>query len=162
MQFFVCQQIQLFVYSVLCGIIIGILNEPFRFLRYAGFNSKTEVFIQDIIFMSANAIITFFFTLCFNKGDVRFFIRFGELAGFLLFRYSIGMLTGYVFGFIFFVIKKISVAVKSFFSFILSKLYKTIRFILSRLPLFNKVKKISCHRGKLYCIIIKSTNFFRR
>lgn len=162
MQFFVCQQIQLFVYSVLCGIIIGILNEPFRFLRYAGFNSKTEVFIQDIIFMSANAIITFFFTLCFNKGDVRFFILFGELAGFLLFRYSIGMLTGYVFGFIFFVIKKISVAVKSFFSFILSKLYKTIRFILSRLPLFNKVKKISCHRGKLYCIIIKSTNFFRR
>ena len=119
MQFFVCQQIQLFVYSVLCGIIIGILNEPFRFLRYAGFNSKTEVFIQDIIFMSANAIITFFFTLCFNKGDVRFFILFGELAGFLLFRYSIGMLTGYVFGFIFFVIKKISVAVKSFFSFIL-------------------------------------------
>ncbi|MBQ2444141.1 MAG: spore cortex biosynthesis protein YabQ [Clostridia bacterium] len=162
MQFFVCQQIQLFVYSVLCGIIIGILNEPFRFLRYAGFNSKTEVFIQDIIFMSANAIITFFFTLCFNKGDVRFFILFGELAGFLLFRYSIGMLTGYVFGFIFFVIKKISVAVKSFFSFILSKLYKTIRFILSRLPLFNKVKKFSCHRGKLYCIIIKSTNFFRR
>ena len=162
MQFFVCQQIQLFVYSVLCGIIIGILNEPFRFLRYAGFNSKTEVFIQDIIFMSANAIITFFFTLCFNKGDVRFFILFSELAGFLLFRYSIGMLTGYVFGFIFFVIKKISVAVKSFFSFILSKLYKTIRFILSRLPLFNKVKKFSCHRGKLYCIIIKSTNFFRR
>lgn len=162
MQFFVCQQIQLFVYSVLCGIIIGILNEPFRFLRYAGFNSKTEVFIQDIIFMSANAIITFFFTLCFNKGDVRFFILFGELAGFLLFRYSIGMLTGYVFGFIFLVIKKISVAVKSFFSFILSKLYKTIRFILSRLPLFNKVKKFSCHRGKLYCIIIKSTNFFRR
>ena len=162
MQFFVCQQIQLFVYSVLCGIIIGILNEPFRFLRYAGFNSKTEVFIQDIIFMSANAIITFFFTLCFNKGDVRFFILFGELAGFLLFRYSIGMLTGYVFGFIFFVIKKISVAVKSFFSFILSKLYKTIRFILSRLPLFNKVKKFSCHRGKLYCIIIKSTNFLRR
>ena len=162
MQFFVCQQIQLFVYSVLCGIIIGILNEPFRFLRYAGFNSKTEVFIQDIIFMSANAIITFFFTLCFNKGDVRFFILFGERAGFLLFRYSIGMLTGYVFGFIFFVIKKISVAVKSFFSFILSKLYKTIRFILSRLPLFNKVKKFSCHRGKLYCIIIKSTNFFRR
>ena len=162
MQFFVCQQIQLFVYSVLCGIIIGILNEPFRFLRYAGFNSKTEVFIQDIIFMSANAIITFFFTLCFNKGDVRFFILFGELAGFLLFRYSIGMLTGYVFGFIFFVIKKISVAVKSFFSFMLSKLYKTIRFILSRLPLFNKVKKFSCHRGKLYCIIIKSTNFFRR
>ena len=51
MQFFVCQQIQLFVYSVLCGIIIGILNEPFRFLRYAGFNSKTEVFIQDIIFI---------------------------------------------------------------------------------------------------------------
>ena len=151
MQFFVCQQIQLFVYSVLCGIIIGILNEPFRFLRYAGFNSKTEVFIQDIIFMSANAIITFFFTLCFNKGDVRFFILFGELAGFLLFRYSIGMLTGYVFGFIFFVIKKISVAVKSFFSFILSKLYKTIRFILSRLPLFNKVKKFSCHKGKLFC-----------
>ena len=162
MQFFVCQQIQLFVYSVLCGIIIGILNEPFRFLRYAGFNSKTEVFIQDIIFMSANAIITFFFTLCFNKGDVRFFILFGELAGFLLFRYSIGMLTGYVFGFIFFVIKKISVAVKSFFSFILSKLYKTIRFILSRLPLFNKVKKFSCHKGKLYCIIIKSANIFRR
>ena len=130
MQFFVCQQIQLFVYSVLCGIIIGILNEPFRFLRYAGFNSKTEVFIQDIIFMSANAIITFFFTLCFNKGDVRFFILFGELAGFLLFRYSIGMLTGYVFGFIFFVIKKISVAVKSFFRFLAGSKYLICTFVL--------------------------------
>lgn len=162
MQFVVYQQIQIFFYSMLCGAIIGIVNEPFRFLRYAGFNSKTEIFIQDILFMLINALITFFFTLCFNKGEVRFFILLGELAGFILFRYSIGMLTGYIFKFVFSFIRKISTAVKNALNFILSKIYKTIRFILSKLPLFNKVKKSSCHKGKLYCIILKSSNIFRR
>ena len=162
MQFVVYQQIQIFFYSMLCGVIIGIVNEPFRFLRYAGFNSKTEIFIQDILFMLINALITFFFTLCFNKGEFRFFILLGEISGFILFRYSIGMLTGYILKFVFSFIRKISVAVKNTLSFVLSKIYKTIRFILSKLPLFNKVKKFSCHKGKLYCIIIKSANIFRR
>lgn len=158
MEFFLSQQISIFICAIVGGLLIGIINEPFRFLRYAGFNSKTEIFIQDIIFMLLSAFITFFFSLCYNKGEVRFFIIFGELIGFLIFRYTIGLLTGKIFGFIFAVIRKILYILKKFFNVIVTILTKFLTAILVKIPLFNKKTKKSCHKNKIYCIMSKSIN----
>ena len=162
MQFFLSQQVVIFLYAVLCGLIIGVLNEPFRFLRYSGFNSKTDVFIQDIIFMIISAFITFFFSLCYNKGDVRFFILVGELFGFLLFRYTIGLITGKMFYGIIFSIKLVFSFIKKIFSAIVAILTKLIKPILAKIPLFNKSKKTSCHKSKIYCIILKSAGLLNK
>lgn len=162
MQFFLSQQVMVFLYAILCGLIIGVLNEPFRFLRYSGFNNKTDVFIQDIIFMIASAFITFFFSLCYNKGDIRFFILVGELCGFLLFRYTLGLITGKFFYGINFFIKLVFSFIKKFFSAIVAILTKLIRPILAKIPLFNETKKTSCHKSKIYCIILKSAGLLNK
>ena len=108
MQFFISDQVHIFLMAILCGAILGIINEPFRFLRYMGISDKASVFIQDIAFMLVIAFISFFFALCYNKGELRFFILLGELIGFLIFRYTIGLITGKLFYFLRFCIRKIT------------------------------------------------------
>lgn len=162
MQFFLSQQVTVFWYAILCGLIIGVLNEPFRFLRYSGFNSKIDFFIQDMIFMIISAFITFFFSLCYNKGDVRFFILVGELCGFCLFRYTVGLITGKLFYYTNFLTKLIFSLIKKFFSAILAILTKLIAPILAKIPLFNKTQKTPCHKSKIYCIISKSAGLLNK
>ncbi len=141
---------------------MGILNEPFRFIRYGGFCSKVEVFIQDIIFMMLCGIITFFFSLCYNNGNVRFFILLGELSGFLLFRYTIGMLSGKVFHYLFFSLKIAVYGIQKLFNVILTRIVKILVWLLVKIPFFHKKSKIACNKGKFYCIITKSINIFKR
>ncbi len=162
MQFFISQQLSIFIFALLCGVVLGVINEPFRFLRYIGFNSKTDVFIQDVIFMVLAAFITFFFSLCYNKGDVRAFILLGELIGFLLFRFTVGLLTGKIFYIIYLLFNKIFSFIKKIIKLFVTILIGFKDFILVKFPLFNKTKKTSCHKSKIYCIIIKSVSKFNR
>lgn len=162
MDFFVLEQIQIFWYAVICGIFIGILNEPFRFMRYAGFSTKAEVFIQDILLMSICGTVTFFFSLCYNHGNVRFFIVVGETAGFVLFRYTAGLLSGKLFGCLFWIVKKVFSGMKAFISIIFTRMTKILVWLLVKIPLFRKKSKIACNKGKFYCIIAKSVNAVKR
>lgn len=162
MEFFLSQQLSIFLYAVVCGVIIGVINEPFRFMRYSGFNGNIDVFIQDIIFMSVSAVITFFFSLCYNRGEVRFFIIFGEIMGFLLFRYTIGLLTGKLFWLINFILKFLITTIKKVCGKILTTLTKISKGILCKIPLFNRKSKTSCQKGKFYCIMNKSVSAFSK
>lgn len=162
MQFFLSQQVTIFLFAIFAGVVIGIINEPFRFLRYSGFNSKSDIFIQDVVFMAISAFITYFFALCYNKGDVRFFVLIGELCGFLLFRYTIGLLTGKLFYILNYCIELMFSVVKKFINIIVTILTKARGFILVKIPLFKKTEKSSCHNSKNYCIITKSISFFKR
>lgn len=87
------EQLSVFVWSCAFGVILGVFYEIFRFARLAGLNSKLHVYIQDIIFMCICSVLTFLFTVGFNKGKIRFFILLGELLGLLLYRYTIGEFT---------------------------------------------------------------------
>lgn len=60
MELFISQQLYILLFSIITGVIIGIINEPFRFLRYMGFNGRAEVIAQDIVFMILAAFVTFF------------------------------------------------------------------------------------------------------
>lgn len=156
MQFFISDQVHIFLMSILCGVIMGIINEPFRFLRYMGVSNKTSVFIQDLTFMTLIAFISFFFALCYNKGELRFFILLGELIGFLVFRYTIGLITGKLFYLLRFCIKKIANFCKTLNNMISTILAKFLGGLLVKMPLLKKSKETPCKKGENYCIILKS------
>ncbi len=156
MQFFISEQVHIFLMAILCGAIMGIINEPFRFLRYMGINDKLSVFIQDIVFMSVIAFISFFFALCYNKGELRFFILLGEFIGFLIFRYTIGLITGKLFYLLRFCIKKIAKLCKSVNNVISTILAKFSSRLLVKMPLLKNSKETPCKKGENYCIILKS------
>lgn len=156
MQFFVSDQINVFLMAILCGVIIAVINEVFRFLRYIGFNTNSGVFIQDILFMSTAAFVSFCFALCFNNGDVRSFILLAELLGFLAFRYTVGLFTGKLFKGLYYIINKLLLLIKLLFNAISTILNNTHKGILLKIPLLKNNKETSCKNGDDYCIILKS------
>lgn len=156
MQFFISDQVHIFLMSIICGAIMGIINEPFRFLRYMGINDKSSVFIQDIAFMIAIAFISFFFALCYNKGELRFFILLGELIGFLMFRYTIGLITGKLFYLLRFSVNKIIKLCKALCAMLSTILAKFSGRLLVKMPLLKNSKETPCKKGENYCIILKS------
>lgn len=162
MQFFITDQVYVFLMAILCGLIIGLINEPFRFLRYMGINSTIAIFMQDIIFMAIIAFLSFFFSLCYNKGEVRFFILIGEFCGFLIFRYTIGLLTGKIFWLFRFCIKKVISLCKSIGNAISTIIGKFFAVLLVKIPLFKNSKETSCKKGENYCIILKSVFRFTK
>ncbi len=162
MQFFISDQINIFVMAFLCGVIIAVLNEVFRFLRYIGFNSNTGVFIQDIVFMSIAAFISFCFALCFNKGNLRFFILLAEFLGFLTFRYTIGLFTGKLFKTLHFITNKLSQLIKMLFDTLSTITDNIIKHVLVKIPLFKNRKETSCKKGDNCCIILKSVFRFTK
>ncbi|MCI6007546.1 spore cortex biosynthesis protein YabQ [Oscillospiraceae bacterium LCP25S3_E10] len=162
MELFISQQLYILFFSIITGVIIGIINEPFRFLRYMGFNGKAEVIVQDIVFMILAAFVTFFFALCYNKGDVRFFMLAGELGGFVVFRLTVGRLSGKLFYVMAFVLAKISAVFKRCFMLIVTIMCKAGDLILVKIPLFKKTDKTPCKSRKIYCIIIKNVSNFNR
>lgn len=162
MQFFITEQVSVFLMAVLCGIIIGVINEFFRFLRYMGVNSTVAIFIQDILFMSIIAFLSFFFSLCYNKGEVRFFILVGEFCGFLVFRYTIGLLTGKLFLFLRFCIRKIVKLCRNISNAISTITERFISVLLVKIPLLKNSEETPCQKGENYCIILKSVFRFTK
>lgn len=162
MQFFISDQVNVFFMAMLCGVIIAVINEAFRFLRYIGFNSDVNVFIQDIVFMSIAAFISFCFALCFNKGNVRFFILLAELLGFLMFRYTVGLFTGILFKGMSFIIYKASHTIKTLINAISTMFNKIGGCVLVKTPLFKNSAETSCKNGDDYCIILKSVFRFTK
>lgn len=162
MELFISQQLYILLFSIITGVIIGIINEPFRFLRYMGFNGRAEVIAQDIVFMILAAFVTFFFALCYNKGDVRFFMLAGELGGFVAFRLTVGRLSGRLFYVVAFVLRGIAAAFKRCFVLFFTIMCKAKELILVKIPLFKKTDKTPCKSRKIYCIIVKSVSNFSR
>lgn len=162
MQFFISDQVYVFLMAIVCGLIIGVINEPFRFLRYLGFSSTVAIFIEDILFMTIVAFLSFFFSLCYNKGEVRFFILLGEFCGFLIFRYTLGLLTGKLFCLLRLLLKKLAKIFKKISVALSTIISKFVAFLLVKIPLFKNSNKTSCKKGENYCIISKSVFRFNK
>lgn len=142
-------QLSIFIYSLVPGVLMGVINDIFSFCRYLGFSNKRAFFIQDISFMIICSLITFLFAAGYNNGEVRFFIILGCALGFAAYRFSVGILTRKVFYVFSFVLKNI-------YKFIIGSIRWNICIIFKIFtPLFNfnwikrkkliKVKKKSCN-----------------
>ena len=93
----VYRQGEIIYFAFVFGILIGLYYDFYRLLRYLGFKSKSAVIAQDIIFMSTTAVMCFLFAQVTVNGHLRAFVVFAHLFGAVSYRYSIGMLSGFVF-----------------------------------------------------------------
>ena len=83
-------QVQVFWYAVLLGLFSGFIYDVFRIIRLA-FNSKRwSIFFQDILYFVIMALITFFFTIIFNNGEIRYYILAGQFIGWIAYYISVG------------------------------------------------------------------------
>ena len=82
------EQVYTFGYSILTGVILGLLFDIFRGMRY-GRIRDIWVYIQDIIFWIVTAIIIIISAFMINQGEIRGYMLLGYLLGagfyFLLF-----------------------------------------------------------------------------
>lgn len=83
-------QLQVFCYSCLFGIVLGVFYDIFRIIRLFFACRYWNIFIQDILYFSFSGIMTFLFILSINFGEVRFYILAGEAIGWIIYYLTIG------------------------------------------------------------------------
>lgn len=92
MEISVSEQALDFLLACLLGVGLGVLYDVFRIIRLALWHGKLIVAIQDILFWTAAAVCTFLFQLVNSDGQIRFYILLGELLGFTVYYFTVGIL----------------------------------------------------------------------
>lgn len=143
MEFSLASQTVYFLYSILFGVILSALYDVVRVLRLSGFTKLWQIVLTDIMYFVFCALLTFLFSLPFNKGSVRYFVIFGEAVGFILYRYTLGEVMTSVYRFLIRLIHKIfekSLKIVMFFS---NKLLKANKFVVYNVSvIIHKVQNI--------------------
>ncbi len=85
-------QILNFVYSIALGMIFGILYDFLRAFRLIKNHSEIIVFTEDIIYFLLLSISTFVFLITATNGQIRAYILFGIIIGFLIYYFTLSRL----------------------------------------------------------------------
>jgi len=80
-----------FLFSIGFGVIIGVLYDLLRVIRLTLTKKRFFILIFDIVFVLTAAVLSFLFFLTVAYGEVRLYIIFGELLGFLIYYFSFGV-----------------------------------------------------------------------
>ena len=91
------EQGEIFRCAFIFGLFLGAFYDVFRLLRAFGLRSSGAVFVQDIIFMSCCAVMCFMFAQTTVHGHFRIFVEGAHFLGFLAYRCSIGIASGYIY-----------------------------------------------------------------
>lgn len=116
------------------------LYDVFRFLRKAGLNSKPALVVEDVVFMCLCAVWLFLIAGALNYGIVRAYMALAFFGGAVIYRITLGVLTGKCFDHI----------VSAF-----SKLFRAIKRIIKRVFSFfcrqtGKITVIFCFLHRNY------------
>ncbi len=98
-------QITTFLLSICMGIIFCLSYDIIRAFRKIALNSIVAINICDILYWIIYAFATFVFFVARTNGEIRGFVLFGELLGFISFRVS---LSRFIVRFLSFIFIKIS------------------------------------------------------
>lgn len=93
METYISRQAIAFLWAVAVGGILGAVYDGFRIGRILWRKGRFWVFLEDFLFGIIAAFCTFWSLAGTNDGQVRLFLLLGELAGFILYRNSFGLLT---------------------------------------------------------------------
>lgn len=85
-------QVATLALSLCLGFLLCIIYDVLRAMHKTGFNSFLAVFITDILFWIFSALITFIFLMSRTNGEIRAYVLFGELIGFIAFRFTVSKL----------------------------------------------------------------------
>lgn len=97
--FSVSEHTALFLLSVVLGAALGIVYDCFRVLRivFPPAAKRNAVIAEDIIFWLIYGFCVFCYAAAYARGQIRFFMFFGSLIGFVLYIVTIGnMITGVI------------------------------------------------------------------
>lgn len=134
------QQSTAFLFSLLLGVGFGIFYAPFKMFRLAFCSKKSSIIAVDIIFMLVVSVVIYYFSLVFIMGYVRIYIFIGCLAGFLVYRLTLGALFSRVYVPIITFLKKITNKIMQKLKNFTKKLLKIARNILYNI--INRISKI--------------------
>lgn len=84
------EQTTVFLQACLLGAALSVLYDLFRILRVAFPPRPGMAFVQDLLFWTISALVTFFFVLVTLDGTVRGYLLIGELLGWLLYHFTLG------------------------------------------------------------------------
>lgn len=84
-------QLKFFLLSLGVGFALGVFYDILRALRLSVTNSKAATIIFDILYFAVFGLATFLFILAINKGQIRFYIIFGEIIGAAFYYFSFGI-----------------------------------------------------------------------
>lgn len=84
------EQLTVFGLSILLGCGLGVLYDVFRLLRLLVRFGPAAIFLQDLLFWLAAALLTFFYIFAANSGQIRWFILFGALLGAVIYHLTLG------------------------------------------------------------------------
>lgn len=129
MEFTLADQTVYFLFSLLFGVILSALYDFVVVLKITGLNKLWQTITFDVLYMFLCAVLTVLFAMPFNKGEVRYFVLFGEIIGFFVYRYTLGSIIVKIYSkiirFIWGIIEK-SLQISRFF---LHKVLKVNRFV---------------------------------
>ena len=107
------QQLFSFLVAIISGVCFCLLYDLFRAYRRVLKSKSISVIFQDVLFWTIVAVITFLLMLALCCGEIRAFICFGQLLGFVVCRITISR---YFFTVVVFILKNfkhlISVLIK--------------------------------------------------
>lgn len=136
MDFTLSEQMWCLLWSVVCGVGLGVLYDVFRGIRFVLGNGKLSTFCCDVVFMLLCAFVTMFFSVAFSRGNPRYFILMGELTGFLIYILILGRVSVTAFGFLWRKLVKFIKIVTVYMAKTAKKLLQLIERIL-----YNKLRK---------------------
>ena len=84
------QQTRLFLWSLGFGFLAGAFYDFFRSVRICLGSRKWAYKITDISYLLVMGFLNFLFFLSFNEGEIRLFVFFGELLGFIVYICTVG------------------------------------------------------------------------
>lgn len=84
-------QLKFFLLSLGVGFALGVFYDILRALRLSVTNSKAATIIFDVLYFAVFGLVTFLFILAINKGQIRFYIIFGEIIGAAFYYFSFGI-----------------------------------------------------------------------
>lgn len=121
----VYEQGEIFYFSFVFGLFVGIYYDVYRFLRYLGFTSKKAVLIEDICFMCTSAVAVFLFSQTVVNGHLRMYVLAAVFFGAVSYRYSLGLLSGFIFKILHIILKYIKQIFTHIFSFLNRQYYRS-------------------------------------
>ena len=133
--------LDLLVPFFICGVICAVVFDCFRFLIYI-IKSRVATLIFDILAWSICGLVNFCFFTSYNNGIYRTASFIAEFISFLLYFYSIGILT-----------KRL----ETYFS---SKIHCFFAFLLKKLQKFKKIFKNYLHN--VYSILYNKNESKRK
>ena len=124
MELTVQEQTTAFLYSIVLGIIFGLICGVFKFIRIAFCSGKTTVFLCDIVYVLTLFLSVFFFSLAYLYGYIRLYVFIGAFLGIILYRLTLGRIFSKIYC-------PVISFIKNLFSKIIFKIKKNIKKLLN-------------------------------